>query len=181
MVEEEAARFIVLRNMVNFNNNLGGALALISRRDVRQGYEPKTSFQRCTIFYQVADLFIFTEAIGRDPDKHGPVDVWRYDGMEPNMVCISGDKGDAAQLLGLPMILFDDREDNLVDVVNKGSKYNVGVVVRRGDAQFKLVHRRNEHLVINNPHDWVYWSWRFWGVRHIDTPKTGATASPTAV
>ena len=27
MVEEEAARFIVLRNMVNFNNNLGGALA----------------------------------------------------------------------------------------------------------------------------------------------------------
>ena len=71
--------------------------------------------------------------------------------MEPNMVCISGDKGDAAQLLGLPMILFDDREDNLVDVVNKGSKHNVGVVVRRGDAQFKRVHRRNQHLVINNP------------------------------
>ena len=31
MNEEETARFIGLRNQVNFNNNLGGALALISR------------------------------------------------------------------------------------------------------------------------------------------------------
>ena len=120
-VEEEAARFLVLRNMINFNNKLGRALAVISRGtkrwyevnlrewnqegdtadgEVRQGYEPRTLFQRCTIFYQVADLLIFTEGMGRDPDRDGPVDVWRYDGMEPNMVCISGDKGDAAQLLG---------------------------------------------------------------------------------
>ena len=31
MNEEETARFIGLRNQVNFNNNLGGALAMISR------------------------------------------------------------------------------------------------------------------------------------------------------
>ena len=31
MNEEETARFIGLRNQVNYNNNLGGALALISR------------------------------------------------------------------------------------------------------------------------------------------------------
>ena len=81
--------------------------------------------------------------------------------MEDNMVCIDGDKGDAAQLLGLPLILFDDREDNIVDIVNKGHERNVGVVVRRGDSSHRRVHPRNRHLVINNPHDWVYWSWRF--------------------
>ena len=45
--------------------------------------------------------------------------------------------------------------------MKKGSKHNVGVVVRRGDAHFRHVQRRNEHLVINDPHDWVYWSWQF--------------------
>ena len=77
------------------------------------------------------------------------------------MVCINGDKGDAAQPLGLPLILFDDREDNIVDVVNKGTKHNVGVVVRKGEVSHRHVHHRNKHLVINSPHDWVYWSWRF--------------------
>ena len=90
-------------------------------------------------------MFIFTEKIGRDPDKDGPVKVWRNRGMEFNMVCISGDKGDAAQLLGLPLIIFDDKEDNIVDVVNKGTRSNLGVVVRRGDAIQSHVHYRNKH------------------------------------
>ena len=81
--------------------------------------------------------------------------------MQSNMVCISGDKGDAAQLLGLPLILFDDREDNISDVVNKGTSRNVGVVVRRGEATHRHTHHRNKHLVFNDPHDWVYLSWRF--------------------
>ena len=81
--------------------------------------------------------------------------------MDSNMTCIDGDKGDEAQLLGLPLILFDDREDNLVDVIDKGSRHNAGVVVRKGEASHKWVHPRNRHLVINNPHDWIVWCWRF--------------------
>ena len=81
--------------------------------------------------------------------------------MESNMVCISGDKGDAAQLLGLPLILCDDRAENLDDVRRKGSDENVGVLVRKGDAVWKSVPWRYEHLVINDAHDWVYWSWQF--------------------
>ena len=81
--------------------------------------------------------------------------------MGHNMVCISGDKGGAAQLLGLPTILFDDKEENLVDVVNKGTAQNVGVLVRRGDAQSRRVRPRNRHLVVNDPHDWVWWCWQF--------------------
>ena len=75
--------------------------------------------QSWSVFYQIADLLIYTEALNRDPDKDGPGTIWRYHGMDSNMICIDGDKGDAAQLLGLPLILFDDREDNILDVVNK--------------------------------------------------------------
>ena len=113
------------------------------------------------MFYQVADLFIFTEMLNRDPDKDGPVDIWRHQGMDYNMICISGDKGDAAQLLGLPTLLFDDREENLADVVNKGSAQNAGILVRKGEARDKRVHPWNRRLVINDPHDWVYRSWQF--------------------
>ena len=81
--------------------------------------------------------------------------------MDDNMICISGDKGDAAQLLGLPLILFDDKEDNLTDVIDKGHIRNVGVVVRRGEAMFRRVKPHNWPMVINDPHAWVYWCWRF--------------------
>ena len=95
---------------------------------------------------------VFTEKIGNEE----PVEIYRLPGMGNNMICINGDAGDAAQLLGLPLILFDDREDNLDDVQREGSKENVGVLVRRGDAIWKSVNRKYDHLVINNPHDWVY-------------------------
>ena len=114
MDEEQTSRFAVLKNKVQYYNNLGGALALISRGpnrwedvkvrawnqegyttdgDVRPGHEPIPSFQRYTLFYQVADFFIFTTNI----DHQGPLEVYRKSGMEHNMVCISGDKGDAAR------------------------------------------------------------------------------------
>ena len=113
MVKEETARFIGLRNQASARNNLGAALAVMSRGTkrwqevnfrednqegytadghVRQGQTPSEPYCRFTLFYQIADLFIFTEMLNRDPDKDGPVDVWRYDGMDYNMVCISGDR-----------------------------------------------------------------------------------------
>ena len=70
------------------------------------------------------------------------------DGMDSSRVCISGDKGGAVQLLGLPLILFDDREDNIVDVINKGTVHNAGVVVRRGKASHRWTHPRNARLVL---------------------------------
>ena len=77
------------------------------------------------------------------------------------MICLDGDKGDAARLLGLPLILFDDKEQNLTDVIHKGHAKNVGVVVRRGEAAGRRVHPWNRSMVINHPHSWVYWCWRF--------------------
>ena len=159
MNEEETTRFAVLRSHTNFSCNLGGALALISRgtdrwREVYEDHE-------YSAFYTIADLLIFTKTIGRDPDEGAPVRIWRYPGMAGNMICLDGDKGDAAQLLGLPLLLFDDIENNLIDVVDKGHIDNRVVVVRRGEARHRRIEPRNRHLVINDPHAWVYWCWQF--------------------
>ena len=64
------------------------------------------------------DFFILTEKMGNKK----PVAIYRLPGMRDDMVCISGDKGDASQLLGLPLILFDDKVDNLDDVIRKEHK-----------------------------------------------------------
>ena len=160
MNPEESLRFVGLRNQVHFKNNLGGALVLLSRGTSRWTDALEEGDQ--TVFYRCADFLIYTEKINRDPDRDGPVSIWRYPEMESHMICINGDKGDAAQLLGLPMILFDDKEENLTDIIDKGHRQNVGVVVRRGEAVNRRIKRRNNRsMVINDPHAWVYWSWRF--------------------
>lgn len=162
MNAEECSRFIGLRNQVHYRNNLGGALALISRGIGRWRESLEEGEQMAS--YKCADFLTYTEKIGRDPDRDGAIRVWRYPGMESHMICIDGDKGDAAQLLGLPLILFDDKEDNLTDIVDKGHSRNVGVVVRRGEAVNRKVYRRNRAMEINHPHSWVYWCWRFAGL-----------------
>ena len=90
MNEEETARFGGLRNQVGYWNNLGGALALISRGTKR--WIELLEEQDYSAFYRFSDLLIFTKSIGRDPDRHGPGSIWRYQGMDLNMVCIDGDK-----------------------------------------------------------------------------------------
>ena len=55
-------------------------------------------------FADLVDFMIFTEEI----NYRGAVAVYRLEGMSNNMICITGDKGDAAQLLGLPTLLIDD-------------------------------------------------------------------------
>ena len=103
----------------------------------RSDFAPKVYAE----FFHIADFFIFTEVVGNKE----PITVYRLPGMKDNMVCISGDKGDAAQLLGLPTILFDGRDDNLDDVLTKGHRENVGVLVRRGSAMWKHTPRWYGH------------------------------------
>merc|ERR1712026_270649 len=59
------------------------------------------------------------------------------------------------------MLIFDDREENLIDVVKKGTVHNMGVLVRKGEAARKRVQPWMRRFVINDPHHWVYWSYRF--------------------
>ena len=64
--------------------------------------------------------------------------------------------GDVAALLGLPLLLFDDRERNLDDIIKKGVAGCEGVLVRRGDASQREVRRDWRSRVINDPEDWIH-------------------------
>ena len=53
--------------------------------------------------------------------------------MPLDFICLSnGDKGDAASILGVPVILFDDRLENIWQVEGKGIRGSKGVLVKGG-------------------------------------------------
>ena len=86
-------------------------------------------------FIQGVDGVIFT-----DVRKNGcrEVRIYREQWMHPRIICVDGDKGQVAALLGRPVVLFDDKEDNAQQVIAAGCK-NKGVVVRRGRKARKRV------------------------------------------
>ena len=74
---------------------------------------------------------IFTDY---DKGYHRTVDIYRESWMQPNCICVRGDKGQAASLLGLPCILFDDKEDNVRSLRRRSTPTTPldGIIVRRG-------------------------------------------------
>ena len=62
----------------------------------------------------------------------------------------NGDKGDCAQVLRVPCLLFDDKRDNLQQVRAKGSAGSNGVLVTR---------RRNPRTVPGQTHVADVWQW----------------------
>ena len=83
------------------------------------------------------------------------VDVYREEWMLPNCIGFRGDKGQVARLIGLPALLFDDKEE-VIDLLRRRSTPEVpldGIVVRRG--------RKSEwgvapgYQVANDPATWL--------------------------
>ena len=86
---------------------------------------------------------------------HRNVDVYREYWMPPSCIGFRGDKGQVAQLIGLPTLLFDDKEE-VIDLLRRRSNPEVpldGIVVRRG--------RKTEwgvapgYQVANDPTTWL--------------------------
>ena len=98
------------------------------------------------------DGYIFTDYC---EGYYQSIDVYRDDWMEPNTIGVKGDKGQIAKLMNKPVLLFDDREDNIERLRQRSSAdaYLDGVVVRRGTK----AHRRvNPGFVIeNNCNEWI--------------------------
>ena len=86
---------------------------------------------------------------------HRDVDVYREDWMAENCIGVRGDKGQVASLLRRPCILFDDREDNVQQLLDRSTSLLPleGIVVRRG-------RRRN---------DWVDQGY-FWSTDCLEWP-----------
>ena len=149
MCWDHAGKLICVRT----HNN---ALAVVSRSTKRWGevFDTKLEWHLAA---RAADINIFTETI----HHAGPVRVFRLDGMLANTICINGDKGDVAALIGLPMLLFDDREENLDDVLKKGISGCEGVLVRRRSASQRRVPRHWREHLINDSQQWIHRGIRF--------------------
>ena len=86
---------------------------------------------------------------------HRSVDVYREAWMPPSCIGFRGGKGQVARLIGLPALLFDDKEE-VIDLLRRRSTPEVpldGIVVRRG--------RKTEwgvapgYQVANGPATWL--------------------------
>ena len=93
-------------------------------------------------------------------------------GYEPNsIVGMTGDKGQAAYLLGRPVILFDDKEENVSQVLS-ASNFNAGCVVRIGSLAGRRVccNTLAQPQVSRNPLEWCDMAKRF----HEDVLRASA-------
>ena len=61
--------------------------------------------------------------------------------MPPYVVCVSGDKGHVAELLGRHCLLLDDKEFNIRLLRQRATRHTIldGVLVRRGDRATRSV------------------------------------------
>ena len=104
---------------------------------------------------------------------HCDVDVYREPWMESNCVGIRGDKGQVADLMRKPVLLFDDREEN-IDLVRLRSSPNLyldGVLVRRG--QNADIPVPPGYLCYNDPREWVQICRRFGSAYSSDITGDG--------
>ena len=76
-------------------------------------------------FIYESDFIVFTR---QSCNEYNGVDVYRESNWPDNCIRISGDKGSISRLLDRPVLLFDDKEEN-IDALPPRSE---GLVVRRG-------------------------------------------------
>ena len=79
-------------------------------------------------FVAELDGYVFTT----DEKSRLPVRVWQLPHLPPKAICTNGDKGTVSRLLGVPTLLFDDKERQIHrhNIAHRG---NAGFVVKRGN------------------------------------------------
>ena len=117
--------------------------------DPRNGYYPLVA--EC-------DGYIFTD---HRAGFYGNVDVYRDPWMPLNCIGVRGDKGQAADLLKKPVLLFDDGEENIdrMRIRSRDSTPLNGILVRRGRKSHRLV--PPSYACLNDPREWVQICRRF--------------------
>lgn len=122
-------------------------------------------------FPMVAEMdgYIFTDHRRR---RSNVVEVYQHEWMKDvcddkgyeqcAIIGITGDKGQAASILGKPAILFDDKEEN-IDQVIRADNRNAGCVVRIGSTAHHGVRRcmPERSSVSREPAEWYDLSRRF--------------------
>ena len=116
----------------------------------KKSFNPDAAFRD---FIVELDGYIFTDVRENwEPE----VSVYRENWMELNCIGVRGDKGQVAQLFGKPVLLFDDKEDN-IDLLRQRSIQPEapldGIVVRRGRKAY--AHVRRGYSIENDPLLWA--------------------------
>ena len=122
---QEAARVGV---DIDHHDHLGGYLLSYGRNDREQAFDPDEPYTP-----------LMTELNGKIFTDYGvgcrkTVDIYREPWMKPDTIGVKGDKGQVAQLLGIPCLLFDDRKEH-IDLVRARSSIACkleGIQVLRG-------------------------------------------------
>ena len=96
------------------------------------------------------DGIIFTDyGVGR----RDTVEVYHDDWMPPTVIGVRGDKGQVAALFGQPCLLFDDKEENVSLVRQKGLDSG-GIVVKRL-GPYPDYERLANFTYMANPYRWL--------------------------
>ena len=149
--EDEAAQAGVNLELINESVNL---LCSLDRKrwHRKKPFTPNAAFRDFVI---ELDGYVFTDVRESGQPE---VSVYRENWMEQNCIGVDGDKGQVAQLFGKPVLLFDDKEDNIDLLRRKSIQPEApldGIVVRRG-YKAKARVRRN-YQIESNPLHWAFW------------------------
>ena len=149
----------------------------------------ENAFERYHCFFPMInelDGYIFIDF--RD-NANSAVHVYQEDWMKWNdhddkghlkcsIIGVAGDKGQIAELFGIPAIIFDDKENNVRKVMQAGGK-NAGCVVRLGSKMGHEVRRQTrldrKFLELTNHYDLFLYSQYF--RNHVQRPYCTAISA----
>ena len=101
-------------------------------------------------------LILTDEEVNADP--HERIDVYRDRDLPDKAIRIRGDRGDAAHLLGVPVVMFDDRGDHLRIMLEKAAEHSEAWLVERGEQRRRNQDWRNRNSTSDRPDGQLGWA-----------------------
>ena len=149
-------------------------------------WEAFQQFRKCFPLINEMDGYVFTDV---RHNANTAVTVYQEDWMKwkdrddkghlkCSIIGVAGDKGQIAELFGIPAIIFDDKENNVRKVMQAGGK-NAGCVVRLGSKMGHEVRRQTrldrKFLELTNHYDLFLYSQYF--RNHVQRPYCTAISA----
>ncbi len=115
--------------------DMQGIGILICTRGMTRWKQIQEKESLCTFSRSVTGTIV-TDYLSRYDSRY--VTACRPADMRADFIALSnGDKGDAARLVNLPVLLFDDREENIIEVERKGPVGSKGILVSRHRQRYR--------------------------------------------
>ena len=138
---------------VDYCNHINAVMCSYSQRGSphrREAFNPGNQFYPMV---NEMDAIIFTsQRCGRN----SCVEVYREQWMPLKAICVDGDKGQAAELIGMPCLLLDDRQENIDRLWDRSSDdivlHGKLVDMRRGSRRLRADYITSTQQIIDLAH-----------------------------